>query len=110
MRQLGSTSDEAAEVVAALDQVADRGLSAVPRLRRTQAERAVWPLEVVVGSVGTENVLEMAAVEDQQPVRALGANGRTNRSAIAFARGAATGVLTIRMPTLRKTSSKEPLY
>src|SRR4051812_31150662 len=34
---------------------------------------------------------------------------RTNRSAIAFACGGRTGVLTIRMPSLRKTSSKEPL-
>src|SRR6266542_4099746 len=35
---------------------------------------------------------------------------RTKRSAIAFAFGARTGVLTIRMPSLRKTSSKGPLY
>src|SRR5213593_2819351 len=35
---------------------------------------------------------------------------RTNRSAIAFAFGARTGVFTIRMPSLRKTSSKGPLY
>ena len=35
---------------------------------------------------------------------------RTKRSAIALAFGARTGVLTIRMPSLRKTSSKGPLY
>ena len=35
---------------------------------------------------------------------------RTNRSAIAFAFGARTGVLTLRMPSLRRTSSKGPLY
>src|SRR5205823_6453492 len=35
---------------------------------------------------------------------------RTNRSAIAFAFGARTGVFTIRMPSLRKTSSKGSLY
>src|SRR5437764_798342 len=35
---------------------------------------------------------------------------RTTRSAIAFACGARTGVLTIRMPSLRKTLSKEPPY
>src|SRR6266540_2813038 len=34
----------------------------------------------------------------------------TNRSAIAFAFGARTGVFTIRIPSLRKTSSKGPLY
>src|SRR5713226_837971 len=35
---------------------------------------------------------------------------RTKRSAIALAFGARTGVFTIRMPSLRKTSSKGPLY
>src|SRR6266540_3820898 len=35
---------------------------------------------------------------------------RTKRSAIAFAFGARTGVFTIRMPSVRKTSSKGPLY
>src|SRR5216683_7354497 len=34
----------------------------------------------------------------------------TKRSAIAFAFGARTGVFTIRMPSLRNTSSKGPLY
>src|SRR5712691_1870986 len=34
----------------------------------------------------------------------------TKRSAIAFAFGARTGVFTVRMPSLRKTSSKERLY
>src|SRR5918994_729904 len=34
----------------------------------------------------------------------------TNRSAMAFAWGACTGVLTIRMLALRNTSSKAPLY
>src|SRR6266550_541401 len=35
---------------------------------------------------------------------------RTKRSAIPFACGARTGVLTILMPSLRKISSKGPLY
>src|SRR5512132_864877 len=34
----------------------------------------------------------------------------TNRSAMAFAWGARTGVLTIRMPPARTTSSNGPLY
>jgi hypothetical protein len=34
---------------------------------------------------------------------------RTNRSAIAFAFGERSGVFTIRMPSLRNTSSKGPL-
>lgn len=38
---------------------------------RPQAERAMWPFAVVVVDVGAEDVLEVAAVEDQQPVEAL---------------------------------------
>ncbi len=67
--------DEAAEAVTALDRAAGRGLAAAPRLRRTQVERAVRPLAVVVLDVRAEDVLEVAAVEDQQPVQALGADG-----------------------------------
>jgi hypothetical protein len=47
----------------------------------------MWTLAVVVVDVDAENMLEMAAVEDQQPVEALRAEVRTKRSAIAFAFG-----------------------
>jgi len=57
-----------------------------------------------------ERPLEVAAVEDQQPVKTLGAHGPDEALAIAFAFGDRTGVFTIRMPSLRKTSSKRPLY
>ncbi len=62
-----------------------------------QLESAVRPLAVVVLHEDAMHVLELAAVEDQQPVEALRANCATNRSAIAFACGARTGVFTIRM-------------
>src|SRR5690242_3707908 len=71
----------------------------------------MWPLAVGVVNEDAEDVLEVAAVEDHPPVKGTrrGRCGRT-RSAIAFAFGERTGVLTIRMPSPRKTSSKEPLY
>jgi hypothetical protein len=46
----------------------------------------------------------------QQPVEALRPDGLTNRSAMAFACGARTGVLTTRMPALRNTSLKLPVH
>jgi hypothetical protein len=63
----------------------------------------------VVG-VDAKDVLEVAPVQTSSQSRHSERTVRTNRSAIAFAFGARTGVLTIRMPWLRKTSSKGPLY
>ena len=71
--------DEGAETVAAADRAAAGGLAAAPRLRRTQVERAVRPLAIEVLDVGAEDMLEVAAVEDQQPVQALGANRADER-------------------------------
>ena len=69
------------------------------------------PLAVVVIHVDPEHTFEVSAIEDQQPVsRHSPRTVRTKRSAIAFAFGARTGVFTIRIPPLRKTSSKGPLY
>ena len=42
--------------------------------RRAQGERAVRPVPVVVVGVDAEHVVEVAAVEDQQPVEALAAD------------------------------------
>jgi hypothetical protein len=50
--------------------------------------------------------LLMAAPDDQQPVQALGADVRTQRSACACARGARTGVWNTSPPSERNTSSK----
>src|SRR6266540_1924381 len=45
------------------------------RFGRPQVECAVRPLPVVVVDVDTQHAFEVAAVEDQQPVEALGAHG-----------------------------------
>src|SRR5712691_8615063 len=67
-------------------------------------------LGVVVVDVDAEYPLEVLAVEDQQPVDALGADRadealRESRSPF----GARTGVRTIVICSLRKTSSKGPV-
>ena len=46
-----------------------------------EPERPVWPVGVVVLEVDSEDLLEMAMPEDQQPVQTLGANGADPRSA-----------------------------
>src|SRR6266511_1622972 len=68
--------DEAAEDFAFVD--VDRGCAdehgrgLVWRLKR---ERAVRPVSVVMGGVVAEHLLEVAAVDDQDPVEALAAEG-----------------------------------
>jgi hypothetical protein len=67
--------DEAAEPVVALDLAADGCWRWLPRSRWLEVERAVRPLGVVVLDVDTQDTFEVAAVEDQQPVEALDADG-----------------------------------
>jgi hypothetical protein len=45
------------------------------RIRWLEPERPVWPVGVVVLDVDSEDLLEVAAPEDQQPVQTLGADG-----------------------------------
>jgi hypothetical protein len=45
-------------------------------IRRSQVERSVCPLLVEVGDVDAEDVLELAAAEDEKPVEALSAHAR----------------------------------
>jgi hypothetical protein len=73
------------------------------------AERVVRPLRVVVRDEDAQDALEVAAVEDQQPVEAFGATVLTRRSAMVFACGTRTAIWTIRMPPARNTRSKVPL-
>jgi hypothetical protein len=59
--------DETAEPIAALN-VAERAATCQRRSVShwcLQVERAMWPLAVVVVDVDAEDVLEVAAVEDQ---------------------------------------------
>src|SRR5207249_7071140 len=48
--------------------------AAGPAVGWYEAERAMWPVLVVVPAVDAEHVLEMAAAEDEDPVGAVGAN------------------------------------
>src|SRR6266508_2850311 len=45
------------------------------RVWRSEVQRAMWPMTVVVVDEGSEHAVEVALIEDQQPVEALGANG-----------------------------------
>ena len=44
----------------------------LPRLRRLEVETSVRPGLVVVGGVGPEDLLQVAAAEHEHPVQALG--------------------------------------
>jgi hypothetical protein len=101
--------DEAAEPVVSLDLAFGwwRGFISV---WRSKAERAVRPLAVVVGDVGVSTCSRWRRLRISSQSKHSERTVRTKRSAIAFAFGARTGVFTIRMPSLRKTSSKWPLY
>jgi hypothetical protein len=66
----------------------------------------VRPVAVVMRDEDAEHLLEMSSAEDQDPVETLGAGGADERSAMAFAFGARTGVRMISRLSLRKTASK----
>src|SRR5205823_3579846 len=67
--------DEAAEAVMTVNRAADWLLAGARRFRWAQVERVVRPLTVVVVGVDAKDVLEVAPVQDQQPVEALRADG-----------------------------------
>ena len=68
------------------------------------------PLGVVVVDVDAEHTLEVAAVEDQQPVETLRADGSDEALCDRVCLRRPHGRLHVRMSSLRKTSSKGPLY
>ena len=45
----------------------------ITAIGREEVERAMWPVLVVVAAVDAEHVLEMAAAEDEDPVKTLSA-------------------------------------
>jgi hypothetical protein len=67
--------DEAAEAVMALDRAGGGCRPWLVRLQWLELERAMRPLRVVVLDEDAQDALEVAAVEDQQPVEAFGADG-----------------------------------
>ena len=56
--------------------------------------------------VDPKDMLQVVAANDQQPVQALGADRRTQRSAYAFALGAWNGVTSTSPPSEQNTPSK----
>ena len=101
--------DQAAEAVVAVDLAAGWRRRWFRGLRGLEVERAMRSLRVVVLDVDAQHALEVAAVEDQQPVEALAADSSDETLGDGVAFGARTGVLTIRMPAVRNASSKGPL-
>jgi heme-degrading monooxygenase HmoA len=45
------------------------------RVWRSEVQRAMWPMAVVVVDEDSEHAVEVALIDDQQPVEALGADG-----------------------------------
>jgi hypothetical protein len=101
--------DEAAELVAALDFGTSRSGCRPVGVGWPELERAMRPLLVVVVDVDAQYPF-VTAVRIGSQSRHSASTVLTKRSAIAFALAARTGVCTIRIPSLRKTSSKGPLY
>jgi hypothetical protein len=62
-----------------------------------------------VAAADTEDVLEMAATEDENSVEAVGANRAYPTLGEGVAFGACTGVRITLIPSARKTSSKTRL-
>jgi hypothetical protein len=70
--------DEAAEAIAAVDIAAGHWLD-LCGFGLSECEPAVWALAVVVLDVDAQDVFEVAAAEDQQPVETLAADGADER-------------------------------
>jgi DNA-binding CsgD family transcriptional regulator len=102
--------NEPAEAVTTVNRAAGWRPAGTRHLWRAQVERAVRPFAVVVLDVGAHDALEVASVQDQQPVEAFGADSADEALRNRVRTRCRTGVLTIRMPSLRKTSSNGPLY
>jgi transposase len=71
--------EESAEEVAPWDLRRVKGrygrrIGSAAAIRRSQVERSVWTLLVEVADVDAEDVLELAATEDQEPVEAFPAH------------------------------------
>jgi hypothetical protein len=67
--------DEAAEAVPAFDLAGGWHRRWLSRLGWLELEGAVRPVDVVVVDVDAQDAVEVAAVDDQQPARAFGADG-----------------------------------
>jgi hypothetical protein len=70
---------------------------------RLERERAVRPVSVVVGGVEADHVLEVAAVDDQDPVQALAAEGADPTLGVGVRVWGSDGRADDLMSSLRKT-------
>jgi hypothetical protein len=68
--------------------------------------RGVWPPAVVVLYVDAQDVFELTAADDQQPIETRAADVPTQRSMWAFAFGARTGARMILTPSFPRSASK----
>jgi hypothetical protein len=69
-------------------------------------QRAMWTMLVVMLGVLPQHCSEVVGTDDQKMVEALPRSDPMNRSTIAFARDARTGVQMIRMSAPVNTVSK----
>jgi hypothetical protein len=98
--------DEAAKQIVAFDLRLARSNRCVSRFGRDERERTMRPLRVVVGHVVAKRVFEVAAAEDQQPVKTLGADGAYEPLGVGVRLWRPIGVWITLLPSLRNTSSK----
>src|SRR5919198_366906 len=75
------------------------------RMWRSEPERPMRPMHVVVLEVDAQHLLQVEASDDQQPVQALGADRADPALREGVGVGAWTGVSTTSAPSQRKTSS-----
>jgi hypothetical protein len=76
------------------------------RERRLLGERAVRPMFVVVLRVDTDDTLEVAAAENQQPIEAFAPQTADPALGMRTRRGARTGARITRTPSARKISQR----
>jgi hypothetical protein len=76
------------------------------RIRRPQLQRPVRTMGVEVGGVDPEDLLEMAAPDDQQPVQAFSADRANPPFRVGVRVGRLHGVRSTSAPSDRNTSSK----
>jgi hypothetical protein len=79
-----------------------------PRLWHLQVETSMGPGLVVVGGVGAEQPLQVAAAEHEHPVQALGPDRADPPLGEGVRPRARIGVSMIHTPSERNTSSKGP--
>jgi hypothetical protein len=76
------------------------------RCGHLESKAAVRPMLVVMPDVVAKDCFEMMTAKNERPVGHSSRTVRTQRSAIAFARGDLTGVLITSIPSEANTSSK----